>query len=95
MRLFQEDQEGMQVFQRIGKEGKVKITDWFNPLCLEHIKAYQHLRDKGSWPSGFLPKEVDFPIGWQTIIAFKLANEWVASVLQSAPARMTKGRPPE
>jgi hypothetical protein len=59
----------------------MKITEWFDPCVITHVRAYNHLQKSGSWPNGFIPEDITFPQGWQTIIAFKMANEWVKLIL--------------
>ena len=31
----------------------MKIEDWFDPKNLDHLRAYNHLRNYGEWPDGF------------------------------------------
>lgn len=28
----------------------MKISEWFNPRNIEHIKGYQHYQETGKWP---------------------------------------------
>lgn len=59
----------------------MKITEFFNPYNLEHIKAYKHLITHSAWQEGFLPEDIEYDACWQAIIAFKMANVWVEQVL--------------
>jgi hypothetical protein len=59
----------------------MQITEFFNPYNMEHIKAYKHSTVHGSWPEGFIAERYDYPVAWQAIIAFKMANVWVEQVL--------------
>ena len=31
------------------------IQDWFDITNLDHLRAYKHLMDEGSWPEDFIP----------------------------------------
>jgi len=31
----------------------MSILDWFDIHDIEHLKAWQHLKDKGMWPEGY------------------------------------------
>ncbi|KKN08299.1 hypothetical protein LCGC14_1058110 [marine sediment metagenome] len=57
------------------------IDEFFNPYDLEHIAAYKHLCDTGSWPEGFIPDSVDTRMesspAWQIAIVAQLATCWV------------------
>lgn len=59
----------------------MKITEFFDPYNMEHIKAYKRLITHGSWQEGFLPEDIEYSTGWQAILAFKMANVWVEQVL--------------
>lgn len=59
----------------------MKISEWFDPCVMAHVRAYKHLSDKGEWPKGFVPEGLEFPPGWQIIIQAKLAREWVSLIL--------------
>ena len=59
------------------------ICEWFDPYNIKHIKAYKHLYDTGSWPEGFIPKNVEMVTSWQMLLWSKLANAWVNHMLQS------------
>jgi len=34
------------------------LFEWFDPWDIRHREAYQHLRKKGFWPEGFIPKNI-------------------------------------
>ncbi len=53
------------------------IITYFDPCNVDHLEAYRHLQNVGTWPEGFIPEGTGFNIAWQTIIAFKMANLWV------------------
>ena len=59
----------------------MKITDWFDPTVIEHIKAYHHLQLNGFWPNGFLPNGIEMPSRWQVTIQAKIANQWINLLL--------------
>lgn len=53
------------------------ILDYFDIYNVDHLKAYRILSETGSWPRGFIPKEVKFSTAWQILIASKMATAWV------------------
>lgn len=59
----------------------MKITEFFNPYNMEHIKAYKHLLTYGFWPERFLLANIEYSTGWQAVLAFKMADVWVEQVL--------------
>lgn len=65
----------------------MKITEWFDPCVIDHVKAYRHLQNRGCWPQDFIPEGMTFPEGWHIIIAFKLANEWVKLILNDLESK--------
>ena len=60
----------------------MKINEWFDPNKIEHLVAYNHLRNYGEWQKEFLPKDVEFPIGWQFLIMAKITNEYINEKLK-------------
>ena len=60
----------------------MKITEWFDPKNIEHIKAYKHLRDKAFWPEDFIPKGMEFPSGWNTVVTGKIADAYIEQMLE-------------
>lgn len=61
----------------------MKITEFFNPYNMEHIKAYKYLSIHGFWQEGFLPEDIEYANNstWQAVLAFKMADVWVEQVL--------------
>ncbi len=59
------------------------IVEWFDPHSIEHISAYRSLGETGHWPEGFIPADVTMPPHWQTLLAFKLAEEWVSEMMET------------
>jgi hypothetical protein len=53
------------------------IQEFFDPMNIEHIKAYRNLQNKGVWPKEFIPEGTEFGPGWQALIAFKIANLYI------------------
>jgi hypothetical protein len=53
------------------------IVDWFNPKDLNHLRAYNHLRNYGVWPDGFITKDIEFTFSWQMLLIAKIANEYI------------------
>lgn len=61
------------------KDKNMNILDFFNPIDIDHLKAYQHLQAKGSWPEGFIPDRVDFTPNWQMTLQSRMADLWVGT----------------
>lgn len=61
----------------MGNTNTIDFLRWFDIYNPEHLKAYKHLMDKGSWPKDFLPSNVVMPNLWQTSLAYLMAQEWV------------------
>jgi len=57
------------------------ISDFFDPYKSEHCRAYAHLCKKGSWPEGFIPKDVELAPGWQAVIMAKMAEAWMKRMI--------------
>jgi len=53
------------------------IYNWFDPHNIEHVKAYYHLCNIGTWPVSFIPDNINRAPGWQLTIAAKLADAWI------------------
>lgn len=72
----------------------MKITDFFDPYNMEHIKAYNHLTTYGFWQEGFLPEDIEYPNGSEILLAFKMAGAWTAQVLAGNVIGMPPVVPP-
>jgi hypothetical protein len=56
------------------------ILDFFNPLDIDHLRAYQHLQQKGTWPENFVPwDKIEFGANWITELTTKMADLWVGT----------------
>jgi len=55
----------------------MNIIDWFDVNNEVHINAYRTLCKFGYFPTGFVPKELEFTNCWQVGIACKLADAYV------------------
>lgn len=57
----------------------MKLSEFFNPLDIDHLKAFYHLQTKGTWPPGFIPEEVyqNMEPQWYMLIQAKMADLWV------------------
>ena len=64
-------------YEITGAQNKKSFCEWFDPNNINHIKAYSHLQKTGFWPTGFTPENIYIENGWQTILAFKIANMWI------------------
>lgn len=60
----------------------MRINEWFDPNDIDHVKAYVHLRDRGTLPDDFyIPCNIIFNEGWQSLIISKMADAWVDYVI--------------
>jgi hypothetical protein len=59
----------------------MKITEFFDPYNMEHIKVYKELITHGFLPNGFAPEDIEYDNAWQVLIAFKMAGAWTEQVL--------------
>ena len=58
----------------------MNILDFFNPLDIDHLKAYQYLQKKGKWPEGFIDWDnIVVDPNWQMILQSKMADLWVGT----------------
>ena len=57
------------------------FVEWFDPYDVDHIKAYQHLCEEGSWPKGFVLEGAVMVPAWQVVLASKIARCWVQKIL--------------
>lgn len=62
----------------------MKIYDWLDPRCDEHVRAYAQLKSTGMWPKGFLPKDVELTNLWQIDVMCKLADAYIEDVLKKS-----------
>ena len=66
----------------------MKIEDWFDPENIEHVKAYDELQQRGIWPKGFLPEDIEMGNCWQVLLMSKLADKYIESKLKDGIAHM-------
>lgn len=59
----------------------MNMEQFFNPLDFWHVKAYKFLTKHGYWPSGFIPANVILSHLDVMIVQAKMAEAWVAAVL--------------
>jgi|GEM_PF-3884640 len=58
----------------------MKMTDFFDPLNIDHLRAYKNLQLKGTWPEDFVPwDDVEFEPNWQMMLQSKMADLWVGT----------------
>ena len=55
----------------------MRFDDFFDPYNVNHMKAYEHLCDRGCWPDGFIPTVCDIPVLWVPHIQAKMAQAWL------------------
>jgi hypothetical protein len=57
----------------------IGVEQWFDVKNQEHLEAFYHLSKEGTWPEGFIDKDVvNFSnTVWQQIIAWKLAMAYI------------------
>ena len=61
----------------------ISIVDWFDCSKREHLLAYKHLQETGTWEWGFLPENILFPVAWSVLITGKIADYFLNRELQS------------
>jgi hypothetical protein len=59
---------------------KRSIVNFFDPYCIEHLKAFDVMQKTGFWPKGFVPEDVEFPTLWHVSIAAKIVDAWMDQV---------------
>jgi hypothetical protein len=57
----------------------MKFLEFFDPLDINHLKAYQHLQKTGTWPEGFIPKNIEMDVNWYLLMQYKMADLWVGT----------------
>jgi hypothetical protein len=57
----------------------MKFLDFFNPLDIDHLRAYNHLQKNGTWPKGFIPEDVEMDDHWYMLMQTKMADLWVGT----------------
>lgn len=55
----------------------MKISEFFDPWDVEHLKAYRYLEKTGRWPDGFLPADIECPSGWEFWVRDKIIQCWL------------------
>ena len=60
---------------------QIGIVEWFDIRDKNHLKAYNHLCERGSWPKGFIPSNVVCDNVWQVSIAAKMAHAYIKQQL--------------
>jgi len=53
------------------------IVEFFNPMEIEHIKAYRYFEEHCHFPVGFAPDDIEYPKLWQVSLISKLAQYWI------------------
>lgn len=66
----------------------MNLIEFFDPKNLEHIKAFEHLQQKGQWPLDFWEKikDMEIPNSWNYILYAKMADCWVEHMLKDKKA---------
>jgi len=55
----------------------MKIEDWFDSRDIDHLRAFNHLRNYGVWPVGFITEDIEFTPTWYILLLAKIANEYI------------------
>jgi hypothetical protein len=56
------------------------ILEFFNPLDINHLRAYNHLQKSGTWPADFIDWDnIKFPPNWHMLLQAKMADLWVGT----------------
>jgi hypothetical protein len=53
------------------------LTEWFDIRKQEHLEAYVHLCQKGTWPQDFLPENIVMDTSWQMELMGLMSKAWV------------------
>jgi hypothetical protein len=58
----------------------MRFEEWFNPHNPAHMKAYEFLTMRGTWPKDFVPGHVE--VGYLAIpeIQCKMATAWLSAM---------------
>ena len=56
---------------------KKNLCEWFDVSNIDHLKAYRHLEQHGSWPEGFIPENVNRNHMSTIVILGKLAGAYL------------------
>jgi hypothetical protein len=68
------------------KDNQMNLADFFDPNNIEHIRAYRHLENTGSWPKSFLNNlNFNIEIAYLDIpaISAKIANHSTSCELKT------------
>lgn len=57
------------------------FMDFFDVYNIEHLKAYKHLSESGTWPKGFIPEDCELSPVWAYQVVEKMAVAYVDKVL--------------
>lgn len=60
------------------------IDEWFNPKNIEHLKAFRHLQDFGTFPDNFLPNHIIVTHNWYINVLIGMAECWLYSNIEGA-----------
>jgi hypothetical protein len=60
-----------------GGSKQMNLIDWFDVYSVEHLKAYRHLEQKGVWPEGFIPSNIEVSGRWQIALCAKMADAYL------------------
>lgn len=55
----------------------ILLSEWFDVDNLQHLSAYNTLRQTGAWPVGFIPSNVVVDNLWQVKLADRMAVAWL------------------
>ena len=64
------------------------FADWFDVDNIDHVRAYQHLKDTGIWPYNFLPDLVTMTPGWEMTITHRMANRYARNMVMIDDAKL-------
>ncbi len=57
----------------------MKFLDFFNPLDIDHLRAYKSLEATGQWPVNFISDDIEFEPHWHVMLQVKMADLWVGT----------------
>ena len=56
------------------------FSEWFNIHLTHHAEAYAILRDKGEWPAGFIPTDIQFDYNWNSVLKEVIVDAFLEDI---------------
>jgi len=72
----------------LAEKGDLDLETFFDPHDPDHMAAYRHLVEKGSWPEGFLPEDLASMDGEMVSLMGVMAKAWMSHMNTVIDTRM-------